>query len=82
MADHTPTCAIMFHPDSADHGPCNCHRITATIVAGEFVPEGDPYRDDKDDEPRPAGTYLTVHFDNADTIIFTGKVTLEYLPKK
>jgi hypothetical protein len=24
MVYHRPTCAIMFHPDSAAHGPCDC----------------------------------------------------------
>lgn len=56
-------------------------KLTATVVSAEFIPDGDPYRDDLDDVPRPAGTYLTVRLDNEGAAIVSGKVEIEYLPR-
>lgn len=56
--------------------------VTATVVAAEFVPVGDPYRDDESDPPRPAGTYVTVRLDDADTAIVGGKVSISYIQSK
>jgi hypothetical protein len=55
--------------------------LTATVVAAEFIPAGDPYRTDKDDPPREAGTYVTVRLDDSDTAVVGGKVSLTYLPR-
>ena len=56
-------------------------KLTATVVSAEFIPDGDPYRDDQDDAPRPAGTYVTVRLDDADAAIVGGRVSVEYLPQ-
>lgn len=54
------------------------HRLASTIVAAEFVPDGDPFREDKDDAPRPAGTYVTVRLHDGDQAIVGGNAVLEY----
>ena len=59
--------------------PVEMKRFSATVVAAEFVPDGDPYRDDIDDEPRPAGTYFTVRLDDPDVTVHAGRVVIEYL---
>lgn len=54
------------------------NRIAGTAVAAEFVPNGDPHRDDKDDEPRPAGVYLTILLDDQTTTVVGGRVVVEF----
>lgn len=54
-------------------------KMTATVVAAEFVPDGDPWRDDETDEPRPAGTYMTIRLDDKDAAIVGGAVVVEYV---
>ncbi len=54
--------------------------LTATVVAAEFVSDGDKYRDNQDDPPRPAGTYLTIRLDDDDAAVVAGKVSITYLP--
>lgn len=54
-------------------------KFLATVVAAEFVPYGDPYRDDMDDEPRPSGTYFTVRLDDPEVKVHAGRVIIEYL---
>lgn len=53
--------------------------LTATVVAAEFIPDGDPFRDDKTDDPRPAGTYVTVRLDDGAVAIVGGKIVIEYV---
>lgn len=55
--------------------------MIATVVAAEFVTDGDPHRDDMDDPPREAGTYVTVLLDDDGAAIVGGKVQITYLPK-
>jgi hypothetical protein len=56
--------------------------LTAVVVAAEFIPEGDPYRDDKEEPPRAAGTYVTLRLDDMDAAVVGGRVRIEYLPVK
>ncbi len=48
------------------------------VVAAEFVSDGDPYRDDKDDTPRPAGVYITIRLDNNTAVAVGGTVSVEW----
>lgn len=52
---------------------------SGTIVAAEFIPEGDPYRDDPDDAPRKAGTYVTIRLDDPDAKVGAGRVSINPL---
>lgn len=54
-------------------------RLTGKAVAVEFVTDGDPHRDDPDDEPRPAGTYLTIRLDDPSVSVGAGRVAVDFL---
>jgi hypothetical protein len=54
-------------------------QFNATAIAAEFVPDGDPYRSDMDDPPRPAGTYLTVRLDDDKMGVVGGRVIVEFV---
>lgn len=59
--------------------PVESNRLGATAVAVEFVPDGDKFRDDKDNDPRPSGTYLTVLLDDPEGAVVGGRVAVEFI---
>lgn len=68
---------------NAQHkGPPMSKELMSTVVAAEFVPDGDPYRPDEDEDPRPAGTYVTVRLDNDDAAVVGGRALLKFLSEQ